>query len=181
MRTYEFSIIASGLDPKANDFEKWFYDAGCDDATVSFQKGHIILDFARDADCIDEAICSAMECVEKAGATVDRVEPDPLVSLSDIAARTKLTRAAITNYSKGDRAENFPAPVARVTSRTSLYDWASVAAWLFQHKQLSREEAIEAEVVKVANEAIKAHESDLRKTLKEHLEEYEAELEKEAA
>ena len=39
MKKYEFSIIASGLDPEAEDFEKRFYDAGCDDATISFQKG----------------------------------------------------------------------------------------------------------------------------------------------
>jgi hypothetical protein len=176
MKTFEFSIIASGLDHEAENFADRFFNAGCDDATVSFQKGHTILDFARDADCVDEAICSAMECVEAAGATVDRVEPDPLVSLSDIAARTNLSRAAITNYSKGERAGNFPPPVARVTSKTSLYDWASVATWLFQHKHLSREEAIKAEIVKVANEAIKARKSDLRKTLREHLKEYEAEL-----
>jgi hypothetical protein len=53
MRTHEFAIIASGLDPEAEDFATRFYDAGCDDATVSFQKGHIIVDFSRDAECIE--------------------------------------------------------------------------------------------------------------------------------
>lgn len=177
MKTYEFSIIASGLDPEAKDFEKRFYDAGCDDATISFQKGHIIVDFAREADSIDAAICSAMECVEVAGAQVDRVEPDPLVSLSDIASRTGLTRAAITQYSKGQRGEDFPVPVARVTSETSLYDWAEVATWLFRHEKLSRDEAIEAEAVKVANEAICTHEFKLRDKMQERLNSYEKELE----
>jgi predicted DNA-binding transcriptional regulator AlpA len=177
MTTFEFSIIASGLDPQADDFETRFYNAGCDDATVSFQKGHIIVDFAREATSIDEAICSAVECVQKAGAHVDRVEPDPLVSLADIASRTGLTRAAITQYSKGQRGENFPAPVARVTSETSLYDWAEVATWLFQHEKLSREEAIEAEAVKVANEAICAREPMLRDKMQERLRSYEKELE----
>jgi transcriptional regulator with XRE-family HTH domain len=181
MKTFEFSIIASGLDPKAEDFADRFFNAGCDDATISFQKGHIIVDFARDADSIDEAICSALDCVEKAGAHVDRIEPDPLVSLSDIAARTGLTRAAITNYSKGERAGNFPPPVARVTSKTSLYDWATVATWLFQHQQLSREEAIKAEAVKAANEAITAQETELRETLRSRIMAYEADLETMAA
>jgi predicted DNA-binding transcriptional regulator AlpA len=93
---------------------------------------------------------------------VDRVEPDPLVSLADIASRTGLTRAAITQYSKGQRGENFPAPVARVTSETSLYDWAEVARWLFQHQKLSREQAIKAEAVKIANRVICADEPKLR-------------------
>jgi len=177
MKTFEFSIVASGLDPEADGFTDRFFEAGCDDATISFQKGHIILDFAREADSIDSAICSAVECVETAGAQVDRIEPDPLVSLSEIASRTGLTRAAITQYSKGQRGKDFPAPVARVTSETSLYDWAKVATWLFQHEKLSREEAIEAAAVKAANEAICAHETKLRDKLQEQLKDYEKELE----
>jgi hypothetical protein len=76
MKQFEFSIIASGLDPEAEDFADRFFEAGCDDATISFQKGHIIVDFAREAESIDAAICSAVECVGKAGAHIDRVEPD---------------------------------------------------------------------------------------------------------
>ena len=178
MKTFDFSIIASGLDPEADDFADRFFNAGCDDATISFQKGHIIVDFAREAYSIDAAICSAIECVEKAGAQVNRVEPDPLVSLSDIAARTGLTRAAITNYAKGERAENFPAPVARITSKTSLYDWAAVATWLFQHEQLSREAAIQAEAMRVANLAIQSHKTKLKQTLHDSLKAYEQFLDK---
>src|SRR3984893_9278948 len=177
MKTFEFSIIASGLDPEAEGFADRFFNAGCDDATISFQKGHIILDFARDAASIDEAICSAVECVEQAGAHVNRIEPDPLVSLADIAARTGLTRAAISQYAKGQRSADFPSPVARVTSDTSLYDWSQVATWLYQHEKLSRESAIEAAAVKAVNEAICAHEPKLRDTLQERLKSYEAELE----
>ena len=94
--TFEFAIVASGLDPDAEDFFDRFFDAGCDDATIAFQKGHIIADFAREAASLEDAIASAIADVKKAGATVDRVEPDPLVSLSDMAARAGLTRAAMT-------------------------------------------------------------------------------------
>lgn len=177
MKTYEFIVVASGLDPKTDDFEQRFYRAGCDDATISFQKHHIIVDFAREADSIDSAICSAVDCVKAAGAQIDRIEPDPLVSLADIASRAELTRAAITQYSKGQRGADFPAPVARITCETSLYDWAEVAAWLFQHGKLSREEAIKAAAVKVANEAICAHESKLREKIQKRLRDYKKELE----
>ena len=78
MAKYEFSIIVSGLNPESEDFEQRFLDAGCDDATISFQKGHVIVDFAREDDSIDAAICSAVECVQKAIAQVERVEPVPL-------------------------------------------------------------------------------------------------------
>jgi hypothetical protein len=181
MKTFEFSIIASGLDPEAEDFADRFFNAGCDDATLSFQKGHIILDFAREADSIDAAIVSAMECVTAAGAKVDRIEPDPLVSLSDIASRTGMSRAAMTQYSKGQRGKNFPSPVARITSDSPLWDWASVAKWLFQNEKLSRDAAIEAEVVRAVNAAIEAHEPKLRQHLRDSLQSYEKSLHREAA
>ena len=31
MKTHTFTIIASGLDPEADDFEDRFFDAGCDE------------------------------------------------------------------------------------------------------------------------------------------------------
>jgi hypothetical protein len=151
---HEFSIIASGLDPKADDFETRFYDAGCDDATISFQKGHIIVDFAREADNIEEAVASAVAGVLAAGATVDRIEPDPLVSLADMAARTRMSRAAMTQYSKGQRGRGFPAPVAKVTSDSPLWDWATVALWFHQNDKLPHESVVEAAVVKAANDTL---------------------------
>jgi hypothetical protein len=88
MKTFEFSIIASGLDPEAEGFADRFFNAGCDDATLSFQKGQIILDFVREAETIDAAVVSAIACVAEAGAKVQRIEPGPLVSLADIASLT---------------------------------------------------------------------------------------------
>ncbi|ESR22793.1 helix-turn-helix transcriptional regulator [Lutibaculum baratangense] len=177
MRTYEFSIIASGLDPSDEQFEARFYDAGCDDALVSFQRGRIIVDFAREASSIEEAISSAIENVLAAGATVERVEPDPLVSLTEIASRTGLTRAAVTQYAKGQRASGFPGPVARVTSGSPLWDWVTVSRWLYSQKKLSRDEVIEAQVVKAVNDALGTGGlADLRKSLKVRARECEAAL-----
>lgn len=154
MKTYEFIIIASGLDPEADDFESRFYDAGCDDATISFQRGHIIAEFARQAESMDDAIASARDCVISVGATVERVEPDPLVSLADMAARTGMSRAAMTQYAKGQRAKGFPAPVARVTTDNPLWDWASVAHWLWRRNKIPEDAAIEADALSEANKAI---------------------------
>ena len=74
MKTFEFSVIASGLDPSADDFEARFYGNRCDDALVSFQKGYIIIDFAREARTLDEAIASAVDDVTATGAHVERFE-----------------------------------------------------------------------------------------------------------
>jgi hypothetical protein len=177
MKTFEFSIIASGLDPEAEGFADRFFNAGCDDATLSFQKGHTILDFARDAASLEEAIASATSAVSKAGAKVDRVEPDPLVSLSEIAARTGLTRAAISHYAKGARGQDFPAPIARVTSESPLWDWATVAKWMYENDKLALEAAVGAETVKRANEAIGKGEVEIGDQLKKHAKAYTEELE----
>lgn len=181
MKTFEFSVIASGLDPGAEDFADRFFDAGCDDATLSFQKGHIILDFARQADSLAAAIVSAVNSVKAAGAEVDRVEPDPLVNLSEIASRTGLTRAAVTHYSQGKRGKDFPTPVARVTSDSPLWEWSNVAKWLFKNAKISRDAAIEAEVVRAANAAIASHSNRLSDDIEGSLKAYEESLEKEAA
>lgn len=154
MDKFEFSIIASGLDPTSDDFDVRFFEAGCDDATVSFQKGHIILDFARRASTVEDAIGSAIEDVRRAGATVDRIEPDPLVSLSDIASRASLTRAALTQYAKGQRGGGFPPPAVRVTSNSPLWSWAAVAVWLMRKGRLRKEVAAEAEAIERANNAL---------------------------
>lgn len=156
MKTYEFSIIASGLDPQADDFEARFYDAGCDDALVAFQRGHIILDFAREAPSLQEAITTAIADVQRAGATVDRVEPDPLVTLSEIAARSGLSRAAVSHYSKGERGARFPAPVACVTSNSPLWEWSQVSEWLVARGTLAREVWTQAVVVSQTNSALAA-------------------------
>jgi hypothetical protein len=110
----------------------------------------------------------------------DRVEPDHLVNLSDIAARTELTRAAISNYAKGIVARISPLR-ARVTSDTPLWDWSEVANWLVANKKLPIETAVIAGVVKEANEAIEDDETNIGERLKKRAHDDEASLEALAA
>ena len=70
MNKYQFTIIASGLDPEAEDFEDRFFEAGCDDATISVQKGAIIVEFTREAKSFPHALVSAFVNVQRAGAKV---------------------------------------------------------------------------------------------------------------
>jgi transcriptional regulator with XRE-family HTH domain len=144
MKTHEFTIIASGLDPEMEGYEDRFFEAGCDDATLSFQKGVIIAEFAREAESFSKAVASAYEDILKTGAKVERVEPDHLVSLSEIAERSGLTRQAISLYSNAERGSDFPNPVARVTSNSPLWDWL--------------EAVVNARIVKEANRFLELHE-----------------------
>jgi len=151
MKKYEFTIIATGLDPNRDDFADRFFGAGCDDATISFQKGAIILEFDRTAKNFAHALDEAIKNVELAGATIVHIEPDHLVSLSDIAVRAGVTRAAASHYANGDRGKDFPLPVARVTTENPLWDWVEVARWLRRRGQIGLAELLRARVVRYAN------------------------------
>lgn len=152
---HEFIIVASGLDPSADDYETRFYDGPCSDATVSYQRGLTIIEFARSASSFEEAVTSAIRDVCSLGASVERVEPDPLVSLSDVAARSGLSRSAISQYANGQRRDStFPTPAAKVTSQTPLWSWAVTARWLYGNAQIPREQVVEAIVVERVNRSI---------------------------
>ena len=154
MKNFSLSIIASGLDLNAAQSFDRLFAAGCDDATISVQKGLFVIDFDRDANSFKEALVSAIRDVRRAGATIERVEPDYLVNASDIAARMGVTRAAVSLYAKGKRGRFFPAPVARVTTDSPLWDWVEVSAWLVQEKKLPQAAAEEARLIREMNRAI---------------------------
>lgn len=154
MKTYEFTIIASGLDPEAADFADRFFNAGCDDATIALVKGAIILEFEREARNFSHALVSAMRDVVRAGATIEHIEPDYLVNLSDIAERLRVSKASVSLYAKGERASNFPAPVARVTTDGPLWDWVDVARWSYRRCTVSLETLVQAKIVRAANSAV---------------------------
>ena len=154
MKTFEFTIVASGVDHEADDFEDRFFEAGCDDATIAFARGAILLQFMRKAETLSDAVCSAIDAIKSVGASVDRVEPDHLVSLSEIAERANVSRAAISLYAKGERGANFPHPVARVTTGSPLWDWTHVARWLHERSQLAEDLVAEAEVIRAANDTL---------------------------
>ncbi|HEX2764105.1 MAG TPA: hypothetical protein VHM92_09755 [Allosphingosinicella sp.] len=151
VKTHEFTVIASGLDPEADGFEDRFFEAGCDDATLSFQKGVIIVEFSREAVSFSKAVASAYEDVLRAGAHVGRIEPDHLVSLSEIADRAGMSRQAISLYTRAERGSEFPNPVAKVTSKHPLWDWQEVSEWLYRNDKIGIDEVVRARVVKEVN------------------------------
>lgn len=156
MEKYSFTVVATGVDYDTDDFVDRLFEAGCGDATVSVQKGAIILDFNRDDRSFAHALRSAIADVESAGARVVHVEPDHLVNLSDIAARARITKAAVSLYTKGERGKGFPAPVMRVTTDSPLWDWVEVARWLHRQGRLTMADLLRARVVRSTNVAIMA-------------------------
>lgn len=130
MNSYEFTIVAGGLPIEGDEWHDIFYEAGCDDALLALQRGLFVLHFDREADSLEEAVTSACADVQSAGATIVRIEPDPLVSASDIADRTGITRQAVSLYVNGERGDGFPKPVACISGPRPLWKWSEVALWL---------------------------------------------------
>ena len=123
-------------------------------ATISYQKGLIILEFEREARNLVEALISAAGNVHRAGAKVEHIEPDYLVNVSDIARRAHISRAAVSLFAKGTRRKDFPAPVARVMTDSPLWDWVEIARWMYRKRTISRSVVVEAKIVRAANRAL---------------------------
>ena len=172
MKRFEFAIIATGRNFDDDAFLDAAFEAGCGDATLSFQKGVIIAEFARESASFSSAIASACYQLLDTGVTLERIEPDHLVSISEIAERSALTRQAISLYSKGDRGQGFPGPIAKVTSNHPLWDWYQVARWLCEAGHLAKEEVIRARVLKEANIVLESQ-AVLRDGFAKRLEEIE--------
>lgn len=154
MTDYEFTIVATGLSLDNDDWQERFLDAGCDDALAAIQRGLFVLRFDREATSFAEAIESAIRDVEAAGAKVNRVEPDPLVSASDIAERSELSRQLVSLYANGSRGSDFPAPTACVSTSKPLWKWCHVAKWLADNGKLDAKVAEQAEVIDQVNNRI---------------------------
>jgi hypothetical protein len=72
-----FTLQVAGIDPKKDDYEDALYEAGCNDALIAVVDDEVFLDFEREAPSFDEAVQSAKQDVQRAGAVVIRVLQTP--------------------------------------------------------------------------------------------------------
>jgi len=137
MPKFEFSLVVSNIAAMDDAFEDRLHEAGCDDALLSIIKGSVVLDFTRNAKNFVHAVASAVRDVQKTGAEILRIEPDPYVTISDIADRACLSKQIISLYALGKRGPgDFPPPVVRVNTESPLWDWLIVSRWLFRNRKL---------------------------------------------
>lgn len=74
MKKYEFTLVLSGSLELTDDIADALFSAGCDDATPGTHCGEFVIDFRREGDSLEQAICSAIRDVQTAGYTVALVE-----------------------------------------------------------------------------------------------------------
>lgn len=130
MDEYQFTLVIEG-DLEVEAVVDALFEAGCDDATLGSVDGVGYADFVRAGNSFGEAVRSAIRQVESVpGLKVTRVEPDDLVTMSEIAERLGRTRESVRLLISGARGPGgFPPPVSHLKSRSRFWRWSDVAAW----------------------------------------------------
>jgi len=131
-KTHSFTLILAGPSPQEEANLDALFEAGCDDATFGERDGVYVADFDRAARSFSEALASAINDVESAVADlrVVRVEPEELVTASEIATRLHRTRESIRLLFESQRgAGDFPRPVTWLENKTRLWYWHDICAW----------------------------------------------------
>jgi hypothetical protein len=127
---YDFTLILGGVGLPDEDDADALYKAGCDDALLGARDCIVYLGFDRLAASLAEAVLSAILDVHRAGYEVLRVEPDDLVTASEIARRLSRTRESVRQLMRGDRGPGgFPPPVSSVSGTSRLWSFLEVVAW----------------------------------------------------
>lgn len=89
-------------------------------------------DFERRAPSFPEAVMTALDDLQAVfpEATILRVDPEDLVTLSDVATRTRRSHESVRLLALGRRGPGgFPAPAGTPDARTRVWRWHQVVAW----------------------------------------------------
>lgn len=152
MTEFQFTLVIEG-DLSQEKVALALFEAGCDDATFGVLDGMGYGDFLREGPTLAEAVLSALRQVESTGTLrVLRVEPDDIVTMSDIADRLGRTRESVRLLIAGRRGPGgFPPPISHGIERGRLWRWSDVLGWL---EQLGPEEVEAAHFMAAINAAL---------------------------
>ena len=140
MAEYTFTLIIQGdVDGHLDEL----FEAGCGDATFGSVDGIPYAEFDRIAPTMLQAVSSAINAIETiSGLQVIRIEPDDLVTASEIAQRLGRSRESVRLLISGARGPGgFPAPISHLRARHRLWHWSEIAIWAKQDEPSKRQEA----------------------------------------
>jgi hypothetical protein len=142
---YNFTLVLLNVFKDTEGLEDVLFDAGCNDALLYFRKNFVFLEFDRDANNLKEAIFSAMKEVETADIPIKvaKIQPDDLVSASEIARRLNKSRESVRKLIISNSSLDFPTPAVSLNKRSQLWSWYKVSLWLFKSKKLIQRDIID--------------------------------------
>jgi hypothetical protein len=149
MNEYDFTLKFNLHNPQNDpeDYVEKLYANGCDDALIGVgKKGHISLNFIREASSAYEAISSAITDVKRVlpYATLIEATPD-FVGLTDAAKFLGCTRQNIRNLMVKSEGKS-PLPVYEGTP--SIWHLAEILTWLREDKTYSIDDSL-LEIAKI--------------------------------
>lgn len=136
MNIHTFTLVLARPSEITREFEDVLFEAGCSDAALGQRNGVVYLEFDREAPSFLDAVLSAIRDVNSIPeAMVAHVEPDELVTASEIAERIGRTRESVRLLIEGARGPGgFPVPISGASDRrTRIWRWSQVAEWLGAH------------------------------------------------
>ena len=154
---HDFTLVLSGITAESAGVEDALFEAGCDDATLSFRMGRPVLTFSRAADSLKDAILSAISDVRSAGigANVLRVDYCNLVTQADIARKIGRSRQLVHQYMTGARGPGgFPGPAVELCDGGWVWLWCEVAFWLWENDMIKEDVLKDADEVEAINRVL---------------------------
>ena len=149
MKNYDFTLIVLG----EVDFEHVvdaLYEAGCDDATMSYSGGIIFLNFVRVSTDFEIAVLSAIADIETTVPMlkVKGLEPSDLVSLDEIASRLGYSEEYTSKLlTRGiDSLDNPPLPYANIDDGKTIWSFKDVISCLYAEKVIQDSELLDRAV-----------------------------------
>lgn len=160
-KTYNFTLILSGIGELNEEVENALFESNCDDAILYFRNSIGYLEFDREATNLEDAILSAIKDVQKAEHDIKpiRIEPSDFVTSAEISRRLDRSRESISQLINGKRGSgSFPHPIAGVTATTLIWSWYEVVDWFYKNKKIDNAEIVEsAKFIRHCNEALEFH------------------------
>jgi hypothetical protein len=164
MITYEFTLR---LDREVTAEEADALYGVFHDGSIVTGDGKTEIEFTREAPGLAEAIVSAIRDVESIGdLRVTGAGQEDVVSMLDIAHRTKRSREAVRLWAAGKRGPGgFPEAAWESPAGERFWRWPEVARWVREHFNLAVD--IEPDEIRWADEILKARQalSDAQRAL----------------
>jgi hypothetical protein len=156
MSTYEFTLR---LDREVTEDEADTLYGVFNDGSVMTGPGETVIEFTREAPGLVEAIVSAVRDIESVrDLRVTGAGQEDMVSMLDIAHRTKRSREAVRLWAAGKRGPGgFPAPAWKSPGGERFWRWPDVAHWVSENLNLAVE--LVPDEIHWADEVLKARQA----------------------